>query len=173
MWSWLWPILVGVAVAKGLMMWVISFAEVPSGSMYPTIPVNPPEVPHPVYILVDHLATELHKPYRGEIVLFPWPDDPKEVFVKRIIGMPGDTLAVHKGHVYINGHVLYEPYLTQATTGTYGPVKVPPGHYFMMGDNRAISDDSRSWQHPFVPASTIIGRADLVIWPLNDIKVIR
>lgn len=127
LWGWVWPIVVGVAVAKALMTWVVSFAEVPTGSMYPTIPVNPPQVPNPAYIIVDHLATEFHAPYRGEVVLFPWPDDPSKVFVKRIIGLPGETVRVHGGHVYIDNQILKEPYLTTSygqTLGDYGPFKI-------------------------------------------------
>lgn len=172
LWDWVWPIAVGVLVAEVIIRWVFSFAQVPTGSMYPTIPVNPPQVPHPSYILVDHLATEFGKPYRGEVVLFPFPDDPTQIYVKRIIGMPGDTITIHNEHVYINGKVLAEPYLTTAngvTLGTFGPYHVPKNDYFMLGDNRNNSEDSRYWIHKFVPRSTIIGRADAVVWPLTKI----
>ncbi|MCL6548077.1 MAG: signal peptidase I [Alicyclobacillus sp.] len=165
-WGWLWPVALGAAVARGLMTWVVSFAEVPTGSMYPTIP-------NPCYILVDHIATEWFPPYRGEVVLFPWPDHPGTIFVKRIIGLPGETVAIRGGHVYINGRVLNEPYLTQSTPGRFGPVRVPEGSYFMLGDNRANSDDSRLWVHPYVPRSALIGRADLVIWPLYKAHAIH
>ncbi|GGJ06794.1 hypothetical protein GCM10010885_14890 [Alicyclobacillus cellulosilyticus] len=164
--NYLIPIAIGVAAAKGITTWGIGQARVPSGSMYPTIP-------YPSRILVDHLATELAAPYRGEVVLFHWPDDPSQIFVKRIIGMPGDVVSIHDGHVYINGKRLAEPYLHTTTDGTYGPYKVPPGHYFMLGDNRNDSLDSRFWKHPFVARSAIVGRADLVVWPLRDLSVIR
>ncbi|GGJ11511.1 signal peptidase I [Alicyclobacillus cellulosilyticus] len=165
-WNWLWPIAVGAGLAKLFVHYVFSFAEVPTSSMYPTIP-------NPCFILVDHVATELMPPYRGEVVLFRWPDDPKTIFVKRIIGLPGDTVWIGGGRVYINGRPLAEPYLSVPTLGTFGPYKVPPDSYFMMGDNRNRSDDSRLWTHKFVPRSSIIGRADLVIWPLWKAKVIE
>lgn len=176
LWEWVWPIAIGVGVAEIIIRWVFSFAQVPTGSMYPTIPVNPPEVPNPAYILVDHLATEFGKPYRGEVVLFPYPDDPTQIYVKRIIGLPGDSVSIHGGHVYINGKLLSEPYLTTSAGvpyGTFGPYKVPANDYFMLGDNRNNSEDSRYWKHKFVPRSTIIGRADAVVWPLNKIHWIK
>lgn len=165
-WGWIWPIVVGCLVALAIMRWIISFAVVPTGSMYPTIP-------NPCYILVDHLATEFSAPHRGEIVLFPFPDDPKKTFVKRIIGMPGETITIHNDQVFVNNKALTEPYLTQPTTGTFGPFHVPAGHYFMMGDNRSISEDSRYWVNKYVPLSGILGRADYVIFPFTKIAALH
>ncbi|MCL6631134.1 MAG: signal peptidase I [Alicyclobacillus herbarius] len=166
-WEWVWPIALGCLVAWGIQKWIFGVAMVPSESMYPTIN-------NPCYVLVDHLATEFHAPYEGEVVLFHWPDDPSKIFVKRIIGMPGDTIVVHDGHVYRNGKELYEPYVAPGgTKGDYGPYKVPAGEYFMMGDNRNVSDDSRFWQHRYVARSAIIGRADMVIWPLGKAHTIH
>lgn len=161
-WDWVWPIVIGVVVAKAIMHWVISVATVPTASMAPTIP-------NPCYILVDHVATEISAPTRGEVVLFHFPDNPSRIFVKRVIGLPGDTVTIHGGHVYINGKVLKEPYLPAGlvTDGDFGPYHVPSGHYFMMGDNRNNSDDSRFWIHKYVAQSAIIGRADYVIWPVK------
>jgi signal peptidase I len=165
-WDWIWPIAIGFLIALGIRNWVVDFANVPSSSMYPTIP-------NPCYILDNHLATRFEGLYRGEVVLFHFPDDPKRIFVKRIIGLPGETVTIHDNHVYINNKPLKEPYLTVPTTGTWGPYVVPKDSYFMLGDNRPISDDSRWWIHKFVPRSSIIGRADFVIWPLNKIGKIR
>lgn len=166
-WEWVWPIAIGAFVAWMISRWVVGIAIVPSASMRPTIP-------NPCYILVDHLATEIHAPYEGEVVLFHWPDNPKKIFVKRLIGMPGDTITIHNGHVYRNGKILQEPYLDGIVTkGTYGPYKVPKGHYFMLGDNRNISDDSRFWTHKYVAKSAIVGRADMVIWPLSKANQIH
>lgn len=165
-WGWIWPIAVGVGVAKAILVWVFSFALVPSGSMSPTIP-------NPCYIFVDHLATEFSAPYRTEVVLFPFPDDPTRTFVKRIIGMPGDKVYITGGHVYINNKILNEPYLREPTLGTYGPWKVPANSYFMLGDHRSNSLDSRFWNHPFVKGSTMMGRADFVVWPLAKAEAIH
>ncbi|MCL6444783.1 MAG: signal peptidase I [Alicyclobacillus sp.] len=174
--EWVLPIAVGIALAEIITHWVLVFSRVPSGSMYPTIPVDPhPPAGHqaaPSYMIVDKLAAEFGQPYRGEVIVFKFPDDPTQDFVKRIIGLPGDTVSIHGGHVYVNGKVLHEPYLTKPwgiTDGTYGPYHVPKNSYFVLGDNRDDSDDSRLWIHTYVPRSYIIGRADLVVWPLNHI----
>lgn len=159
LWDWVWPILVGCGIAYVVQRWVVGFANVPSGSMYPTIP-------NPCTIVVNHIATEFFPIRRGEVVLFPAPDDPTTIYVKRVVGMPGETVSIHDGHVYINGKVLNEPYLKVPTTGDFGPYKVPANSYFMLGDNRGDSDDSRYWIHKFVPRASILGRADFVIWPL-------
>ncbi|MCL6637126.1 MAG: signal peptidase I [Alicyclobacillus sp.] len=160
LWGWVWPIALGCLIAFGINRWVVSPAWVPSASMAPTIP-------NPCYILVNHVATELHPPARGEVVLFHFPDDPSKIYVKRVIGLPGDTVIIRNGQVYVNGQPLKEPYLTQPTPGTWGPYQVPQGEYFMLGDNRSISDDSRYWVHPYVPLSYITGEAVYVLWPLN------
>jgi len=160
-WDWVWPIALGAAVAWMISKWVVGIAYVPSESMRPNIP-------NPCRIIADHLATEFYAPYEGEVVLFHWPDNPSTIYVKRIIGMPGDTISIHNGKVYRNGKAMFEPYLDGIVTeGTYGPYKVPKGEYFMLGDNRNVSSDSRFWVHKYVPRSYIIARADMVIWPLD------
>jgi signal peptidase I len=161
LWGWIWPIAVGCLIAWGIMHWVVSFAVVPSSSMYPTIP-------NPCYIFVNHLETEFEKPYRGEVVLFKFPDDPNRIFVKRIIGLPGDTITFKNGKVYINSKELNEPYITQPTdSGPQSSYHVPAGCYFMLGDNRSVSEDSRYWTHKYVPEKSILGRADFVVWPIG------
>jgi signal peptidase I len=162
------PIAIGVGVARMATTWVVSAAQVVSGSMIPT-------VQFPTYVVVDHLATEFSHPYRGEVVMFHRPDPsiPDDPLVKRIIGLPGDTVEVHDGHVYVNGQVLNEPYLKDVTDGTAGPFHVPAGHYFMMGDNRNISFDSRFWKVKYVPEGNIIGRIDAVMWPLSELHAVQ
>lgn len=161
-WSWVWPIAIGVAAAKILSTWVFGLAYVPSASMVPAIK-------NPGRILLDHLATELAPIHEGEVVVFHWPDDPTQIFVKRVIGLPGDTILVKDGKVYRNGVALNEPYLHGLVTeGFYGPYHVPAGEYFMLGDNRNISDDSRKWVHTYVPRDYIIAQADFQVWPLSE-----
>ena len=98
-------------------------------------------------------------------------------FIKRIVGLPGETVEGRNGHVEICStpnlgcHILNEPYLTQPAAPTnFGPVTIAPGHYFMMGDNRAISDDSRDWGT--LPRSYIIGKAFATYWPLDRIRTL-
>lgn len=163
--GWVLPIAVGVAVALSLKTWVVSAALVPSGSMEPTIP-------DPCYIVVNKLATEFSPLYRGEIVLFHYPDDPSQIFVKRLIGLPGDTVTVTSDSVLVNGKKIADSYAVKpnGTTGTY---IVPSGHYFMLGDNRPNSKDSRLWIHKFVAKSQIVGKAEIVVFPFSKWKVLR
>ncbi|SFU46554.1 signal peptidase I [Alicyclobacillus macrosporangiidus] len=160
LWDWVWPIALGVLIALGIRHWVVDLNRVPSSSMRPTIM-------DPCLILTNHLATEFGQPYRGEVVVFHFPDDPSKIFVKRIIGMPGDTVTIHDGKVFVNNQPLKEPYLDQPTSGNWGPYHVPDGEYFMLGDNRTVSEDSRYWQNTYVPRSYIIGKAEFVLWPLG------
>ncbi|MBX5436285.1 MAG: signal peptidase I [Alicyclobacillaceae bacterium] len=161
-WGWVYPIVVGIAIALILRRWVVDAAIVPTPSMDPTIPA-------PSYILVNKLATEFGTPYRGEVVVFHFPDDPSQIYVKRIIGLPGDTVTVTEHAVYVNGKQLYEPYIHVSNGSALGTYHVPPGCYFMMGDNRPVSYDSRLWVHHYVSRSAIIGQAEFVIFPLSQI----
>ena len=167
--DWAVPIAIGFVVAFGLKTWIASVAMVPSSSMYPTIPATSR---HHVYIVVNKLETEFgQKIFRGEVVVFHFPDNPKELFVKRVIGLPGDTVKVTAHAVYINGHKLNESNPDIATyNGTkLGTYHVPQGHYFMLGDNRPVSLDSRYWVHKYVARSAIVGEADMIIGPIANI----
>ncbi len=129
------------------------------------------------YVLVDKLTPHFEPYQRGNIVVFMPPDAAAEgsiPFIKRIIGMPGDTLDIRDGHVFINGRELNEPYIYpgQVTDPTNGQSEwvVPKGDYFVMGDHRENSSDSRVFGP--IPASSIIGRAWLRYWPINTMEVI-
>jgi signal peptidase I len=106
-----------------------------------------------------------HGPNRGEIIVFRFPRDPSRNFIKRIIGVPGDTVELRNGQVLLNDAVIDEPYLTRRDFSTMAPVTVPPGNYFVLGDNRPASEDSRVWG--FVPEENIIGKAWLSYWPTS------
>jgi len=109
----------------------------------------------------------LHAPTRGEVIIFKFPEDPSRDFVKRVIGVPGDTIEVKRGTVYVNGVKLDEPYIVEPDSTDMAPMFVTPDHYFVMGDNRRASNDSRDWG--LVPADLIIGRAWFVFWPLDKL----
>ena len=113
------------------------------------------------------------KVYRGDIVVFWFPDDPSKSYIKRVIGLPGDTVEVHEGHVRVNGIDLDEGYLNQQLNMSHAsrpPTYVKPGYYFVMGDNRDNSSDSRIWG--LVPKKYIYGKALFRYWPLNNATVI-
>jgi len=130
------------------------------------------------YILVDKLDYRLNKPERGDVIVFRYPLDPKEYFIKRIIALPEETINIQANTVTIyntqnpEGFVLDESYLpeTQETVGTMR-VKLDANEYFVMGDNRLFSSDSRRWGP--LNRSYIAGRGWLRLWPLNKIEIIN
>jgi len=118
-------------------------------------------------LVVEKIGYRLHGPRRGDIVVFDIPEQSDELLIKRVIGLPGETVEIHDGQVYINNSPLNESYLTQETRGNYGPVVVPPLHVFVLGDNRSFSNDSRAFDA--VPIEAIVGRAWLSYWPMKDL----
>ena len=122
-------------------------------------------------VLANKLAYQIGTPRRGEIVIFHYPKDPQEIYVKRVIGLPGETIAIRGGGVLINGKPLPEPYKTYAAHGDMAPQVVGRGTYFMMGDNRDVSDDSRYWGD--LPRSDIIGQAVACYWPPSRCQVLK
>ncbi|MBI2856151.1 MAG: signal peptidase I [Chloroflexi bacterium] len=107
-----------------------------------------------------------HPPRRGEIIVFRFPRDPSRDFVKRVIGLPGDMVSLKRGQVFIDGNPLDEPYLVDKGDDTLSPTLVPPDSYFVMGDNRDGSSDSRDWGP--VPLENIVGKAWVRYWPLSE-----
>jgi signal peptidase I len=120
-------------------------------------------------IMVDKVSYLFHAPNRGDVIVFKAPPSPSEDYVKRIIAVPGDTITVVGTTVKVNGTTLNETYVAASDQGNgYAPIinrKIPANDYFVMGDDRVDSYDSRAWG--FVPRGNIIGRAALVYWPLN------
>jgi len=122
-------------------------------------------------VLANKLAYHLASPRRGDIVIFDYPKDIRQVYVKRVIGLPGETVAIQGGQVSINGRPLPEPYKAFAAHGDMTAQAIPPGQYFVMGDNRDVSDDSRYWGD--LPRHDIIGRAVACYWPPARCQVLR
>lgn len=111
------------------------------------------------------------EPRRGDVVVFRWPRDERQYFVKRVIGLPGDEIRIRGGEVRRNGEALDEPYVEQPSGESIVERVVPEGHYYVLGDNRAQSDDSRRWGS--VPEENIVGRVWLAYWPLNRLQLFR
>lgn len=152
---------------------------IPSASMEPQLKIDD-------RVVVSRLSYDLHSIHRGDIVVFKAPPtldkdhgngswlrsigaalglvEDHTVLIKRIIALPGETVSGRDGHVYISGEMLVEPYLPRGTfTSTFGPVTVPPGDVWVMGDNRGDSEDSRYFGP--IPEHTIVGRATWKVWP--------
>lgn len=122
------------------------------------------------YVLVNKLAYLFSGPSRGDVIVFHWPVDPTQDFIKRVIGLPGDTINVTPTQIIVNGDTLKEPYISSALNAQPRQFKLNANEYFVMGDNRPFSSDSRSWGT--VPRSYIIGKATVVFWPLSSWEVI-
>jgi signal peptidase I len=114
------------------------------------------------YVIVSKLSYRLGSPQRGDIIVFHFPRDPKEEYIKRVIGLPGDEVEIKNGVVFVNGQKLNESYL-KVKTDNMGTWRVPAGQLFVLGDNRNNSSDSRSWGT--VPIDYVVGKALLVYWP--------
>lgn len=149
--SWVKVFTVAIVLALIVNCFLIINASVPSTSMQNTIMKSDK-------LIGFRQAYLFNDPERGDIVIFKFPDDESQLFVKRIIGMPGETVYITGGVVYIDGKPLEENYLDVETLGDYGPYEVPEDSYFMLGDNRNCSKDSREWKNKYVSRDKIVAK---------------
>ncbi len=185
LWDWTKSIIIALLLALFIRSFIVQAYKIPSGSMIPTLLVGD-------YLLVNKLAYGIRNPIkddfiyfrklpkRQDVVVFTYPLNKKLDFIKRVIGLPGDTIQIINKKVYVNGKLLKEPYVQftdpeiypkeVSPRDNYGPVKVPPGYIFVLGDNRDQSYDSRFWG--FVPVKYIKGKA-LIIYFSWDSKHFR
>lgn len=123
------------------------------------------------FVIVNKIAYLFNSPGRGDVIIFRYPPDPnREPYIKRVIGLPGDTVRVSAGRVFVNDSPLIEPYI-KAPPAYDGTWIVPPGSLFVLGDNRNSSSDSHSWG--MVPLTNIIGKAEVVYWPPDQWKMLN
>jgi len=122
------------------------------------------------FVLVSKLNYQFGKVERGDIIVFHFPMDPEQELIKRVIGLPGDTIGVQNGKVSVNGQVLDEPYIA-ATPAYSGEWQVPDDQLFVLGDNRNESSDSHSWG--FLPFEKVVGKAVVIYWPPPLWEIIR
>ncbi len=153
-----------IVLALGIRTFVAEARYIPSGSMLPTLEIND-------RLIIDKLGYRFQDPRRGDIVVFSPTEQLRtqytEAFIKRIIGLPGETLEVRDGVVFVNGQALKEKYIAEEPQYTWGPETIPEDHFLVLGDNRNNSFDSHYWG--FVPRDHIIGRAVVRFWPPNRI----
>jgi signal peptidase I len=163
-WEWIRSIVVAVVLALLIRFFVIEVFVVDGKSMYPTLDDSN-------RLIVDKISYRFHEPQHGDIVVFD--SRTGRDFIKRVIGVGGDTIEIRAGKVYRNGIPLDEPYLMgQTDYQDYGPVEIPPGHFFLMGDFRRDSMDSRDPRIGLVSLDRIKGRAFLVFWPPAEAKIL-
>ena len=154
LWEWLKIIVSAAVIALVLNTFIIANSQVPSGSMENTIMTND-------RVIGSRLSYLFEEPQRGDIVIFRFPDNEKIYYVKRVIGLPGETVDIHDGHVYLNGseEPLEEGYIREPMIPEEpAHYEVPEGCYFMLGDNRNYSADARVWQNTYVKKEKIVAK---------------
>lgn len=162
--DWVRTLIVAVVVVLCMHYFVFSLSTVKGQSMQPTLDDKE-------WLMVNKISYRLGSPRTGDVVIVKDPDEGavrKEYLVKRIVGGPGDRIEIRQGELYRNGELVVEPYTDVLVEDPdFGPVTVAAEHYFIMGDNRhaRASRDSRAFQA--VPRSAILGRADLILWPIT------
>lgn len=158
------PIIIAIIIAILLKLFVFANIVVPTGSMLNTIQEKD-------RIIASRIEYSFNDPERYDIAVFKFPDDETQCFIKRIIGLPGETVQIVNGVVYVtktDGQTIQldQSFVTNCVpTGDYGPFEVPEDCYFMMGDNRNQSWDSRYWEHKYVHRTQIIGKAKFRYYP--------
>jgi signal peptidase I len=173
-------IVIALILALFVRTWVVQAFKIPTGSMENNLLIGDHLLVNkfvfgPTLGRVDRSLLPVREIHRGDILVFKYPIDPQRDFIKRVIGLPGDTVELKAKKVYVNNQALEEPYvhfLTPASEGgeitsmdvreRYGPVTVPPDQYFVMGDNRDNSQDSRYWG--FLPRDHVKGKAMMIYW---------
>jgi signal peptidase I len=175
-------IVIAVILALFIRTWVVQAFKIPTGSMEQNLLIGDHLLVNkfvfsPTASDVEHWVLPADEVERGDIVVFKFPEEPERDFIKRVIGLPGETLEVRRKRVFINGEPLDEPYLrgqmppipeigaTVDRRDTYGPITLPDGEYFMMGDNRDNSQDSRYWGP--LPHDYLKGKAMVVYWSFD------
>ena len=167
--EWGISLIIALALVYLIFTFIAQPVKVPTGSMEPTVMTDD--------LLIMEKVTRWWRPYEfGDILVFYHDPDNLggDLYLKRLIGLPGDTIEVRDGKLIRNGEPVDEPYLNSLLmNGTFGPVTVPEGHYFFMGDNRNLSHDSRRWVNPFVPIDQVKGRAFFRYMPLARFGLIE
>jgi len=181
--EWVESILVAFLLAMVIRTFVVQAFKIPTGSMRPTliegdlILVNKfifgAKIP-----FTDFRLPAVRQPHRGDVIVFIYPEDNKKDFIKRLIGLPQETVEIKNGTVYINDKPLLEPIFNQRYYYNRGEfatesqkIIVPKDDFFVLGDNSASSKDSRYWG--YVPRQNVLGKAILIYWPPNRIRIIR
>ncbi|MFP4472490.1 MAG: signal peptidase I [Candidatus Omnitrophota bacterium] len=182
--EWVESLIIAFFLAMVIRAFVLQAFRIPSGSMIPTLQIGD-------RLLVDKWTYGPKLPFthdvrlpgigemkRGDVAVFIFPGDDKRDFIKRLIAFGGETVEIRNGDIYIDGERVAVPEIAKNyyyNRGDYGkagePVMVPEGHFFMLGDNSASSHDSRYWG--FVPDENVVGRADMIYWPISRIGKIE
>jgi signal peptidase I len=164
--SWLRDLLVSVAISAFIIIFLYQPVRVEGTSMLPMLEDQD-------RLFINKIAYRVGEIHQGDVVVFQYPRDPTKSYIKRVIALPGDRLRIDHGQVYVNGKYLQEPYVPYRFTDdrSQAEMVMPPHEYFMMGDHRSISSDSRDFGP--VERDLIYGKAVFVYWPMEQVGVVR
>jgi signal peptidase I len=164
--SWLRDILVALVIAIFIVVFVVQPVKVEGTSMQP-------QLVDQERIFVNRFIYQLKDISRGDVIVFRYPKDPKKSFIKRVLAVPGDEVEIKDGRVFLNGRRVYEPYVNPefVDSRSFPDMVVPPGHYFVLGDHRNSSNDSRNWG--FVSQELVYGKAFFSYWPVTHFGVVK
>ena len=166
--SWILYFVAAILAALFIKNCLIINMHVPTGSMENTIMTGD-------RVIGNRFAYSFSDPQRFDIIIFRYPDDESQLFIKRIIGLPGETVEIRDGKIYLNGsdEPLEDVQTKETMVGSFGPYTVPENSYFVMGDNRNDSKDSRYWTNTFVTKDEILGKAIFRYWPISEFKILE
>jgi signal peptidase I len=164
--SWLWDVIVSLGISAFIIVFLYQPVKVEGTSMMPSLDDQE-------HIFINKFVYSIEPIQRGDIVVFRYPRDPAKSFIKRVIGVAGDHVRIIDGHVILNGKMLIEDYvpMTYEDERSYPEVVVPAGSYFVLGDHRSLSNDSRDFGP--VEASYIYGKAVFGYWPMDKVGRLR
>jgi len=166
--TWVRDLALSVFIALVVILFLYQPVKVEGTSMMPSL-----EDQERVFINKFLYRFRFGEVERGDTVVFWFPGDPTKSYIKRVIGLPGDRVEIRSGHVLVNGRMLDEPYVPEEyrDRATFGPVLVPEDHFYVLGDHRSSSNDSRSWGP--VPRAAIYGKAVFAYWPPEKAGIVR
>lgn len=185
LWEWIESLIVALILALFIRQFIVQAFKIPTGSMRATL-VEGDRILVNKFIygakipFTDLRLPALREPKRGDVIVFIYPQDPKKDFIKRLIALPGETVEIKSGGIYINEVPNKEPlisnrYYYNRPESAYGrqgqAIKVLEDSYYVLGDNSSSSQDSRYWG--FVPKKNILGKAMLIYWPINRMRLIK
>lgn len=164
--EWIQTIIIAAVLALLIRSFIFEIILVDGSSMVPTLSDRD-------RVFVNKITYLFERPQHGDIIIFKTPEDNKSNYVKRLIGLPGDSIKIENGVVYLNGEPLDEPYIAAPPFNDYAEVVVPEDTFFALGDNRNDSKDSRDSHIGFISMKNLVGKAVLRIWPLNSLSRIH
>jgi len=182
--EWIESIIIAFVLAMFIRTFFIQAFKIPSGSMRPTLierdrlMVNKLRYGPKVPFSKKKRLPGITEPKRGDVLVFVYPTDPSRDFIKRLIGLGGETIEIKEGNIYVNGQIIEDPRIKETyyyNRGDHGKeqqkIIVPEEYYYVLGDNSGSSSDSRFWG--FVPQENVIGRAEMIYWPFSRMRFIK